>query len=104
MKLNELNPNTLIMLGGGILVLFIAAKGWKGAGAAAGGAVVDLVTGFVGGAFDGVTSILKPTDPLVGANNSASIKWGANTSSYGASKDQVLSGNNAWGIDMTGGW
>lgn len=104
LKLTDINPNTLMLIGGGALVLFVMAKGWKGAGAAAGGAVVDLVTGFIGGTIDGVTSILKPSDPLVAANNTAAVKWGANTTSYGATKDQILNGNNAWGVNMKGGW
>ena len=104
LKIPQFSSGDALLIGGGALVLLIMIKGWKGAGAAAGGAVVDLVTGVISGTFDGVVSVLKPSDPLVYANNLAAIKWGGNIASYGATRDQILKGNNAWGIDMTGGW
>lgn len=104
LKIPQISSGEAMLIGGGVLVLLVMVKGWKGLGASAGGAVVDLVTGVIGGTFDGVVNILKPSDPLVAANNTAAIKWGGNTASYGATRDQILKGNNAWGIDMTGGW
>jgi hypothetical protein len=102
-KLPEVSTGDLILYGGGALVLFIMIKGWSGAGEAAGGAVVDLVTGVLKGTANGIKNLVT-ADPIVYANNLNSIKFGGDIQNYGKTKEQILKGDNAWGLDLTGGW
>lgn len=51
-KISDINPNTLMIVGGIAIFAYVYLKGAKGAGQAIGGATIDLVDGVLEGAWD----------------------------------------------------
>lgn len=81
--------HTILIVGAAGVAAYIAAKGVKGSAAGVGGALVNAVTGLVGGAYDAIPDAIKPT-------SSENVFFKASNV-----PGQIISGNSDW---TAGGW